>query len=51
MIERENLLYRDLAIGGLMKGCSDGSIGTFTDGMQQLVVITYNRKKSTQDGR
>lgn len=45
VIERENLLYRDLAIGGFMESGGDGSIGAFANGMQDLVVITYDREK------
>lgn len=40
MVEREDLLNSNLALGRFVEGSSHCSISAFTNGMQKLVVIT-----------
>lgn len=50
MIEGQNLLDRHLTIRGLVQGGGNGSIGALADGVQQLVVIAWNRSDQRDIG-
>jgi len=40
MVKRQNLLDRDLATRRFVQRSSDRAVGSFTDGMKELVIFT-----------
>jgi hypothetical protein len=46
MVEWQDLLNGYLAATRLVEGSGHSSVCAFTDGVQELVIIAYNRKRS-----